>query len=126
MTDLPLRRGLLWASKPFQASRYNLRFSPDGKLIAATSETLTLQVWDTATGKVRFTSEPGQARSSPTFCPDGQSVFGQGDDNIVRVWDIATGKVRFASEVGQASYYPMFSPDGKSAVTHTEDGLLEL
>src|SRR5262245_16905458 len=79
---------------------YGLAYSPDGKLIAASSPSTTtamkVRVWDANTGDLRQTlSAPVNFHitgGSTTFSPDG-TLLAQGGNNFVRIWDLATGRV---------------------------------
>lgn len=138
--------GLFLFGSPDLMGYRALAFSPDGKLFAGLTSTLSssglanrLVVWDPVNGRVRrMLTVPGDAfgeGSAMAFSPDGrmvavaacENVAGQnGADHFVRLFDVATG--RPTGKITGLSAAPnmlSFSPDGRSlAVTsrYTEDG----
>lgn len=86
-----------------------------------------LHVWDTATGKKKFSFEfPQQWDNSalpPVCSPDGTlAVTASSCDSLVRFWDLASGK-----EVGRfrcptnGVHCLAFSPDGQALAVSAED-----
>jgi RNA polymerase sigma factor (sigma-70 family) len=81
-------------------------FSPDGKLLAATSDREgTVRLWDVASGQLRHRLQlPGEHVSrtgEPTFTPDGKvlavvgTVYTQHDQSeSIHLWDPASGRYR--------------------------------
>jgi WD40 repeat protein len=93
-----------------------LAFSPDGRLLAASTGTAGEQVtiWDAATGRQMSRLAVG----APTlehlaFSPDGKRLLCWGYSPHARVWDIAAGKELFTVAGGQAA----FTADGKTLVS---------
>ncbi|MEO6787745.1 MAG: c-type cytochrome domain-containing protein [Chthoniobacteraceae bacterium] len=81
------------------ADRVNaVRFSPDGKTIAAgggePSRSGDISLWDVATGKLvkSWPERHSDAVLCLDFSPDGKLLASGGADKIARVTDIATGK----------------------------------
>jgi WD40 repeat protein len=70
-----------------------LRFSPDGKTLAAVERAGTIRLWEAATGKVvrRLVGHQGWI-SSFVFSVDGTQLVSGGDDRTVRLWDVASGQ----------------------------------
>lgn len=111
-----------------------LDWSPDGSLLAATTEKQTaggatdspVQVWKAATGQYLSTyrSPSGSAIDHLSWSPDSRrivSVTGAGFGNhpiIAQVWDAASGRPfsSFQSAPGQASNLA-WSPDGACIVS---------
>jgi WD40 repeat protein len=97
------------------ASRANVAFGPEGKLLATASYDGTVQVWDSSTGRVVQTlgKAGGMVQQAVAFSPDGKQLAAATGD-AVRVRDLATGKEvltlrgHSTGVVGVA-----FSPDGR-------------
>jgi len=95
-------------------------YSPDGRSIAVSSRDATIQLWETASGKCRYSSKPhpkGFTVGLLSYSPDGKTLVGiaNGQDPTVRSWDAASGKELTATLKGHASGLAslLFSPDGK-------------
>jgi WD40 repeat protein len=98
--------------------------SPDGKVLAAASETTT-RLWDVTTGKelhvLKWESQHTYV-GAVAFSPDGKTLLTGSGDGRIHVWDIATGKmVRElpGRQGGIAGLY--FTPDGKRIVSGGDD-----
>jgi RNA polymerase sigma factor (sigma-70 family) len=109
------------ALDPGRAANYTglLRFSPDGKLLASTSND-GVRLWDLTTGKLLHFLPEEQRSPCFAFSPDGKVVaFGGNPDQTIGLWEVATGKVlrrwkcpdRFVRNLA-------FAPDGKSILSH--------
>jgi WD40 repeat protein len=70
----------------------NLRFSPDGRFIAAGGTAGWLRLWDATTGEevVQLTGHPGTILGI-VFTSDSKRLITAGGGNQVRIWDTATG-----------------------------------
>jgi WD40 repeat protein len=74
-----------------------LSFSPDGRLVAATTDHHTLALWDATTGKeyppIRAPDQ--KAIQGAVFTPNGRSIALDlaGEDSL-RLWEVASGKER--------------------------------
>src|SRR5262249_52136049 len=67
-----------------------LAFSPDGGILAASSDDGTVRFWDPATGTVRGElNAPRGGFSTLAFSPDGKTLFTGGSDTTVLLWDMA-------------------------------------
>ncbi|MGH8933004.1 MAG: PQQ-binding-like beta-propeller repeat protein [Egibacteraceae bacterium] len=66
-------------------------FSPDGSMIASSSDDQTVLLWDIATGQ--RIGQPLTGHSSEVwdvaFKPDGTTIASAGEDGTVRLWDTA-------------------------------------
>jgi len=104
-----------------------LSFSKDGVLLAASTDSGGLQIWDVPSRTKLFSLDIGGGEvSEPAFSPDGRSVavgiYGTG-----AVWliDARTGKIidqRKVSDLGCGSV--AFSPDGRFIITPSTGGLI--
>ncbi len=102
-------------------------FSPDGRLLAITTQPLS--VWEVATGKKRFECEGMPFPMEAHFSPNGRWLAVQGADDMVALYDVRTGATlrRFTvpSADGSVSIVA-FTPDSKRLVTGNHDGLITL
>jgi WD40 repeat protein/serine/threonine protein kinase len=97
--------------------------SPDGRILATTSEDRTAQLWDAATGGAistpRHFQHAGQTLA-PLFSPDSHLVV-LSSPGGVRVWDAATGEpmsppLLHATDVESVA----FSPNGRVLLTGSD------
>jgi len=79
-------------------SLHLLKFSPDGKTLAADSGGVALIGWDVRTGAGRILVHNTNA-SALAFSPDGHTLAGGGSDGIVHLWDAATERQRRAIRI---------------------------
>jgi RNA polymerase sigma factor (sigma-70 family) len=115
--------------------RVPFEISPDGSLVAASRERHqqrggpldpTLDLWETATGKVRHQLGGHQDGVwQVAFTPDGATVaVGTGQQGVV-LWDTASGK-QLNRWPASASMALVYSPDGKTLATGGMDCAVRL
>ncbi len=115
-----------------------LAYSPDGSLAASVSATrssspetgaeLSIFVWDTATGNLRYTLPyPNYSGlSGLAFSPDN-ALLATGREYEVRVWDLASGSVAATLPSQSSSIDQLaFSPDGKTLAASEQSGTIRL
>jgi RNA polymerase sigma factor (sigma-70 family) len=99
-------------------------FSPDGNTLAATYGSLSIHLWDTATGKeLRRLRGPASGVTALAFSRNGRVLASGHSDRTVRLWEVATGQ-----QLGQLGerYAPQFTNGlrvtGVSCVAFSRDG----
>jgi WD40 repeat protein len=98
-----------------------LAYSPDGTLLATSSVTSGVRLWDVATGEVlkELGPIPGTVERV-AFSPDGTQLAVDMTWKL-SVWDVATGESRVAVETGEAgadyAFGVAYSPDGRLLAT---------
>ncbi len=102
----------------------NLDYSPDGRLIAASTyrDDSSVYVWDAATGEQRYVLRGHEGDVwGLAFSPDGSRLVSGSEFGIVIAWDMASGE-RLYSLTGhlEVPFDVAFTPDGRYFVTTGE------
>jgi WD40 repeat protein len=112
--DISAREELFSYREPRTLERYwsnlFLPVSPDGSLLAMPYNNGEIEVWELASGNLKYTLQgmsPGEL-SSALFSPDGAYLAVTGLDNTLKVWEMNSGK-EILSLNGMAA---SFDPDG--------------
>jgi WD40 repeat protein len=103
----------------------NLRFSPDGRVLASASRDKTAQIWNSATGRKVATLRHQTTVYAIGFSNDGR-LFASGDeDGIVRIWNPATGMLlrRWQAGLSGSIGAIAFSSDDAWLATGSRDGV---
>ncbi|MDN5931261.1 MAG: WD40 repeat domain-containing protein, partial [Pseudonocardia sp.] len=105
-------------------------FSPDGRLLAASSADTFTYLWDISAATPRLLATlagPANFAYSPAFSPDGATLAVGSADRTVRLWDVTDPAVPV--ELGEPLtgpanyvYSVAFSPDGRSLAAASTDG----
>lgn len=84
----------------------SLRFSPDGRLLAAVHDdpqSGKIDVRALASGTIVATFDTGAPVASLAVSPDGKSLVSQRQDEVVQLWSLTTRKLLLTFEPGVAS-----------------------
>ena len=101
----------------------SLTFSPNGKVIAATSVEQPIQIFDVNTGILNTTiGKPHTGTNHFAFSPDGQVIAADSVDNYntiesINFWQVETGDLIQTMKVSSIS----FSPDGTMLATQNDN-----
>ncbi|MFD0575780.1 Hsp70 family protein [Dactylosporangium darangshiense] len=107
-----------------------IRFSPDGKLVAAVGHDAMVHLWDTATQQQ--TGAPMQSGDKTligvAFSPDGKVVATGGGDYAIRLWNVATRTQIGPELTGHTNsvFSLAFSPDGSMLASGADDKTIRL
>src|SRR6185437_2757625 len=104
----------------------SLTWSPDGKMIASTSDDHTVQVWNPLTGAALFTFHGhSQTVNAVAWSPDGKRLASGSEDGTAQVWDATTGKHVVIHRITGSGVYGVravsWAPDGSQIAT-SDDG----
>ncbi|MDF5719550.1 MAG: hypothetical protein PUP91_03455, partial [Rhizonema sp. PD37] len=106
----------------------SVSFSPDGKMLASTSNDNTVKLWDTRTGK-EITTLTGHTNSvnGVSFSPDGKMLASASSDNTVKLWNTKTGKeIKTLTGHTHSVFGVSFSPDGKMLASASADNTVKM
>ncbi len=116
-----------------------LRFSPDGTIIAASGIRVpTLDqpnppgpepvIWDTSTGReIGRLPADNQEVWSMDFAPDGATIAGGLHDGRIRLWNRADRALRLDLEGHSSTVIALaYSPDGRLLASSSSDGVMQL
>ena len=101
----------------------DIKFSPDGTILASGSSDDTIKLWDIATGTLKNTLE-GHTDSvrSVAFSPDGTTIASGSYDDTIKLWDVATGTLKTTLEGHKDDVNSVaFSPDGTTIASSSDD-----
>jgi WD40 repeat protein len=118
--------------RPGAAVQHVLAWSPDGKRLASTTDSLSKdkyvwesegKVWDARTGKHLVTLDPPSGVGRLVWSPDGRRLAAIGRDHGGRgakVWDAATGKeIPLPAPVKGAWSWLSWAPEGRHLAVGT-------
>jgi WD40 repeat protein len=106
-----------------------VRYSPDGKVIAAgAQQTNHVTVWGAASGRAIGgpikTNAPGSGAQSISFTPDSKRIAVPGRPGTVGIWDVATGRrVAKPIAIGDAVVdEAIFARGGRTLIASDDSG----
>jgi len=100
----------------------DFKFSRDGKTLASSSDSGTVELWDTATG-TRTAALRGALLGfhSVAFSPDGNRLaVGSSGQEAIKIWDLHSLE-EVATLPGRGFSYVQFSPDGNTIVARNRN-----
>ncbi|HLO34163.1 MAG TPA: WD40 repeat domain-containing protein, partial [Anaerolineales bacterium] len=123
---------ILTFTGPANQPIYNIAYSPNGKLVAGSSEQ-SITVWDVQTGKQRAILAGHTYYSSIAFSSDGAhlasgsgTLTGGSESNDVGkviIWDLASGKPLFILQASDTEILSVaYSPDGNYLISADRAG----
>jgi WD40 repeat protein len=98
---------------------YDVVFSPDDKLLAATGYGNVVYLWDIAEGRLRELRGKGPL----VFSADGKRLLSTDEDSAL-CWDTSKGEELWRKKMGLTPYEPLnfaFTPDGRSLIAAPND-----
>ena len=124
--DIPIR---LWDAQTGELQKtlkgqerdvvYDMKFSPDGKILASAMDNGTVRLWHAQTGEHhRILTGHKNIVSGVAFSPDGKTLTSGSHDGTLRLWDRETGECRNTRTGYTGGVWSVaFSPDGKALVS---------
>lgn len=97
-----------------------VRFSPDGRMLAASGVDRVIRLWDPAAGKqLKYLVGHRHEVVALAFSPDGRTLASASDDQTVRLWRITSGRELLALDSPSKVIGLAFSPDGLALAAGT-------
>ena len=103
----------------------NLRFSPDGELLASASLDQTVGIWDVTHRIRRATLKPGGFAMTVAFSNDGRLLASGTADGKAEIWDSRSGTsvLRWQASPSSQIEAVAFSPDSTMLATCSGEGI---
>jgi WD40 repeat protein len=106
-----------------ESSIGTLRFSPDGKRIAVTTDGGIVRLYDPDTGaKIEELQETNSVMERPAFSPDGKRLATTHRGKLVEIWRLDPPQMERKISTPRAVYSIAFDPRGEQLWVGTWDG----
>ncbi|NEN96174.1 MAG: TIR domain-containing protein, partial [Moorea sp. SIO3I7] len=100
-------------------------FSPDGKILATSSNDKTIKLWNVKECSLLKSLEGHEDYvTSVSFSPDGQMLASTSLDKTVRLWNVTQGKFLTSLKHNHLVKTVSFSPDGKMLASGSDKKVL--
>jgi eukaryotic-like serine/threonine-protein kinase len=104
---------------------FDLAWSPSGFLLASAHEDRTVQIWDTATGKLIRIFHGNVVSDNVVWTRENTAVLFPGA-NDASLWSVETGEKLVTYDAGQLVYSLAIAPNGKSIALGCEKGVVQI
>ncbi|HEX6483190.1 MAG TPA: NB-ARC domain-containing protein [Ktedonobacteraceae bacterium] len=107
---------------------WSLAFSPDGSLLASSSDDSDVRLWDSSSGDcLRILRDHTNRVRSIAFSPDGSTLASGSDDATIRLWNIHSGRcLQTLAGHTDRVWSVAYSPDGKLLASGSTDQTVRL
>ena len=108
---------------------WSVSFSPNGELIATSSRTGTVKLWNKHGQKLKSLkgeSDNVSSISFISFSPDSRMIAAASKDGTVKLWDIESEEFKILRGHSDWVYSVSFSPDGETIASGSKDNTVRL
>ena len=102
---------------------HKVRYSQDGRWLAAAGADAVLHVWQAQTLNEVLSLDTKQVEvNGVVFSPDGKTIVTTGDDATIRFWTLKDAKERLkiSGPQGVIAVGALFTPDGRHLLSELE------